>query len=1155
VVQAEKDACLSPGTTLHSKTNYVNIPWTVHQQGAGELNVVIDTPADYAEVCTTCVTLQDFTVSATVTNSGDAVVTGGWAQLTGNGTGLWAFKTGVSSLITFGEDLDPGDTKEVSWNLKCTNPGLVQFHVHTEGQAAGDVVQADAYVHVRQKEVIATIYDAPATVNVCQVFDVIGQFENCYQAVDSLTGIEATIHWRGNATLLGLQVGNAYQPKYNRCVPFEWKVFDGTAGAGSLSTAVADEGMGWQANTQTIPICRCCNTLVRWTFQCMELEDIEFYVSMEKDVTGPPAKTLYDESETVIVVQEYKAHLIAGLNTFLQGSDCNEMLQRDAFAPCQFFHVVMPVVNVGNETAEDVVLQFTVDPAPSGTTWDLVGISEPITGDVDPGDYTFNATSGYGVVSLGDIPGNSMKKAILQLHCAGEGQVKIQITQLTGVHANTGGAIDTDNIVIPVCLTTVEQVPFTVEIVNPETCDTFNPQDRFAVKALITNDSGTPLGNVSATVHIVGNAALVDQGSQGQQSTDYTKIIGNDTNHTLAAYSKAEITWELYCTGAGEVFIEVTATALDPYLTTVSEEVNIHQRHIAEISVEILSPGVCTNVASSQTFAVTARVNSTGDLTAENVYAYINTGSYASLIDGEDMYRYLGDMEQGDTEVVSWTLHCDGTDQSSCDWRDNQFCVYVNTDSPEGSAYPNSDCELVHQYPAAHLEVTIDEDEIMPLAVGVCDEFVVPYKVYNTGQADAWEVSATLSVFPEGSIRIASGQGGYTQYIGTLTGWGTEDVYEGTFIVHCKAACESTITITPAGYDECGWYPAEKQDPCDGVTFGVNGAHGSSGPWCPCWGMEPGRAIPDKFIEPASQTVKQIDSGGLDLELLKYVDDANPEIEQTIVFTIMVYNWGPTAATGVEVTDLLPSGLTFEMAETGPYGDYDEVTGVWDVGSLSVDAVATLQIWATVDTEDEIINTAAITAVDQPDGYPLDDEDFVILNQEAYTDWTISLDSGWNLISLPLIPTYGGNITTFLSSISANVDTVWSYDASIADPLERWTSWAPGWGGDLTKMKDGLGYWIKMDDADDLYFVGVEIVTEPSPLPPPAYSVAVGWNLIGFKSTSSMTAGDYLNAIAGNWTRIYGFADGKYSVVQSGDLMQSGFGYWLAANAEGTIYP
>ncbi len=72
---------------------------------------------------------------------------------------------------------------------------------------------------------------------------------------------------------------------------------------------------------------------------------------------------------------------------------------------------------------------------------------------------------------------------------------------------------------------------------------------------------------------------------------------------------------------------------------------------------------------------------------------------------------------------------------------------------------------------------------------------------------------------------------------------------------------------------------------------------------------------------------------------------------------------------------------------------------------------------------------------------------------------------------------------------------------------------------------------------------------------PPAYDVYVGWNLIGFKSTTARTVSDYLAGIDGKWTMIYGYANGSYFVAQSGDQMQPGLGYWIAVTATGTIYP
>jgi hypothetical protein len=78
------------------------------------------------------------------------------------------------------------------------------------------------------------------------------------------------------------------------------------------------------------------------------------------------------------------------------------------------------------------------------------------------------------------------------------------------------------------------------------------------------------------------------------------------------------------------------------------------------------------------------------------------------------------------------------------------------------------------------------------------------------------------------------------------------------------------------------------------------------------------------------------------------------------------------------------------------------------------------------------------------------------------------------------------------------------------------------------------------------------VVNPMPPETPPTYDVAAGWNLIGFKSTCTRTAGAYLYGVP--FVRIWGFADG-WVPVQSGDMMQPGLGYWIAATGPGTIFP
>lgn len=108
-----------------------------------------------------------------------------------------------------------------------------------------------------------------------------------------------------------------------------------------------------------------------------------------------------------------------------------------------------------------------------------------------------------------------------------------------------------------------------------------------------------------------------------------------------------------------------------------------------------------------------------------------------------------------------------------------------------------------------------------------------------------------------------------------------------------------------------------------------------------------------------------------DLRLTKTVDNPNPNLGDTITFTVTVTNDGPNTATGVIVTDQLPAGLTF-VSYTASQGSYNPVTGIWTVGTLTVGASATLTIQAIVSTVSAITNTAEVTASDQldPDSTP-----------------------------------------------------------------------------------------------------------------------------------------------------------------------------------------
>ena len=103
-----------------------------------------------------------------------------------------------------------------------------------------------------------------------------------------------------------------------------------------------------------------------------------------------------------------------------------------------------------------------------------------------------------------------------------------------------------------------------------------------------------------------------------------------------------------------------------------------------------------------------------------------------------------------------------------------------------------------------------------------------------------------------------------------------------------------------------------------------------------------------------------------DLSLTKTVNKTTPNVGEDVTFTVTVKNDGPNAATGVAVTDLLPSGLTFQTYASA-VGTYNSTTGVWTIGNLAVGATATISIAATVTTPGTKTNTAQISAADQFD--------------------------------------------------------------------------------------------------------------------------------------------------------------------------------------------
>jgi uncharacterized repeat protein (TIGR01451 family) len=119
-----------------------------------------------------------------------------------------------------------------------------------------------------------------------------------------------------------------------------------------------------------------------------------------------------------------------------------------------------------------------------------------------------------------------------------------------------------------------------------------------------------------------------------------------------------------------------------------------------------------------------------------------------------------------------------------------------------------------------------------------------------------------------------------------------------------------------------------------------------------------------------------------DLAVVKEVDNSSPGGSGTVHFTLTVTNNGPKNATNVQVTDVLPSGLSYVEDDSGGSYDAGSRAWTWDIGSLDAGVSATSHITVTVTDANEIINTAKITASDQFDPDKTNNQSSVVINKD-----------------------------------------------------------------------------------------------------------------------------------------------------------------------------
>jgi phage-related protein len=408
------------------------------------------------------------------------------------------------------------------------------------------------------------------------------------------------------------------------------------------------------------------------------------------------------------------------------------------------------VDNTGQATANNV--DVTIAITGNATT-------ENLTKPTSPGNIT---AGGNGTVSW-------------NLNCTGAGDVNITISA-TGTDNNTGLAVNAT----PVTHTVHQQEPAALSIsFTPATCQNYTVNQTFMVNVTVDNTGEATADNVDVSITITGNANTTENLTKPASPGD----IPGGGNGTVS--------WNLTCTGAGDVNITINATGTD---NNTSLAVNatpvthtVHQQEPAALSISF-TPATCQNYTVGQSFMVNVIVDNTGNATANNVNVTITITGDATTTENVTKLTSPGNIPGGGNGTVSWNLTCTGTGDV------NITISATGTDANTNLA--------VNAMPVTH---TVHQQELAVLTISftpatcqnytVDQEFMVHVTVNNTGGATANNVDVSITI---------TGNANTTESLAKpASPWDIPGGGNGTvsWTLTCTGAGDVNITISATGTD------------------------------------------------------------------------------------------------------------------------------------------------------------------------------------------------------------------------------------------------------------------------------------------------------------------------------------------------------------------
>jgi len=181
------------------------------------------------------------------------------------------------------------------------------------------------------------------------------------------------------------------------------------------------------------------------------------------------------------------------------------------------------------------------------------------------------------------------------------------------------------------------------------------------------------------------------------------------------------------------------------------------------------------------------------------------------------------------------------------------------------------------------------------------------------------------------------------------------------------------------------------------------------------------------------------------VNITKTADNYTPNYWDGVTFTITAGNEGPDDVEGLEITDILPNGLTLISADTHGFGSYN--SGIWNIGTLTNGTTAILTLFVNATSTGTFTNWANVTEQTTYDLKPWSQDNVIITVPSAADiavekafydydgDYEITSGNYWDIISTRILVTNNGPDT----ATNVVISDIMGSDLSFVD--EWWVKW------------------------------------------------------------------------------------------------------------------